>query len=274
MLTERQIAEIAAMDADGPRLTSQRASAIVPSSPEWLWDLWLLRRALNLLVARQGAGKTTLAAYIVACLTLGLAIAGDESHAPMRVGFLSLEEPPDRIVARLHAVKADLERVVILGDVDDVDDEGNRFRRRWQLPRDVAILGQAIMEHELDLVIVDGLGYSISGDSHNYAIVGAALAALAGEAERTNAGILGLVHPPKGASDPVTAAIGSTAWTAIPRVSLVLGVDPNDETGATRVLSVGKTNYKDPGTSLAFTIGSDPTYECGFVDGLRPSCVS
>jgi energy-coupling factor transporter ATP-binding protein EcfA2 len=228
----------------------------------------LLLRALNLLTGRQGSGKTTFVAHLVAALTSGIPLPGDINREPMTCAILSLEEPPDRLAARLHAAGADLDRVEVLGDVEDFDDEGNPFRRRWALPRDVSILGRLIEELQIQLVVIDGLGYSIAGDSHNYAVVGSALAALAGEAERSGAAILGLVHPPKGASDPITAAIGSTAWTAIPRISIVLGVDPNDESGARRLVRVAKSNYKEPANGLQFRIGDDPEFECGYVTAL------
>ncbi|MFZ2055929.1 MAG: AAA family ATPase [Acidimicrobiales bacterium] len=252
----------------GARITHQQAARITPSKPEWLWSGWLLLRALNLLVGRQGAGKTTFVAHLVAALTAGIPLPSDIGREPLTCAILSLEEPPDRVVARLHAAGADLERVHVLGDVEDHDDDGNLYRRRWSLPRDIKILGNLIEELGIQLVVIDGLGYSIAGDSHNYAVVGSALAALAGEAERSGAAILGLVHPPKGASDPVTAAIGSTAWTAIPRISIVLGVDPNDESGARRLVRVAKTNYREPDAGLQFRIGDDPEFECGYVTAL------
>jgi hypothetical protein len=118
------------------------------------------------------------------------------------------------------------------------------------------------------------LGYSVSGDSHNYGNVGSALATLSGVAERTGTAILGLTHPPKGSSDPVTAAIGSTAWTAIPRIVLVLGLDPEDETGERRAVRVSKTNFREPDSGLSFEIADDETHECGFVNCVAPSTAS
>jgi energy-coupling factor transporter ATP-binding protein EcfA2 len=266
----RRLSRVANAESESytSRITHQQATQITPSKPQWLWNGWLLLRALNLLTGRQGSGKTTFVAHLVGSLTTQIPLPGDGHREPVTCAILSLEEPPDRVVARLHAAGADLERVYVLGDVEDFDDNGNLYRRRWALPRDVSILGKLIEDLKLELVIIDGLGYSIAGDSHNYAVVGSALAALAGEAERSGAAILGLVHPPKGSSDPVTAAIGSTAWTAIPRVSIVLGVDPNDESGQRRLVRVAKTNYKEPAGGLQFTIGDDPEFECGYVVGL------
>ena len=250
-------------------IAHQIASRIMPSKPQWLWRGWLVQNALNLLVGRQGSGKTTFLAHIVAALTTDIPLPGDTAHDPITCGILSLEEPADRVVARLTAAGADLDRVQVLGDVEDFDDKGKPFTRRWSLPGDISILGKLIRQLRLSLVAVDGLGYSISGDSHNYAIVGSALAALAAEAARSGAAILGLVHPPKGASDPVTAAIGSTAWTAIPRISIVLGVDPSDDSGQRRLVRVGKSNYKTPESGLSFAIDDDAELEVGFVTAIR-----
>jgi RecA-family ATPase len=161
------------------RLTYKPATAIEPSSPEWLIRKWLLLRALNLLAGRQGSGKTTFVSYLVALLTRGLGPLGDVGRDPIRVAWLSLEEPDDRVVARLMAAGAELENVIILGDVQDVGEDGRSFARRWQLPRDIAILGELIAKESVSLVVIDGLGYSISGDSHNYSVVGSALSALA-----------------------------------------------------------------------------------------------
>ncbi|HXN62317.1 MAG TPA: AAA family ATPase [Acidimicrobiales bacterium] len=258
----------------GPRLITKSAADVTPTKPEWIVTGWLLRRALCLVTGRQGLGKTTLASHLIACLTTGRhsGFPGDVDRAPMRCAVLSLEEPDDRLVARLKAAGADLERVDIMYHLEDHDDEGLIVRRRWQMPKDVEALGKAIVENGLDLVVIDGLGYSISGDSHNYAQVGTALAALAAEADRTGSCIVGLTHPPKGASDPVTSAIGSTAWTSIPRVSMVLGLDPDDESRL--VARVSKSNYREPDAGVSFTLASDEEFEVGYVAGLRPSDVA
>jgi hypothetical protein len=270
---------VVAMTVDSGRpvrhLTFRFAADVAPSRPDWLWPLWIVRGALHLLIGRQGGGKSTYAAWVTSQASVGGCWPGDKTvREPVACAVLSLEESDDRLVARLRAAAADLERVVVLGDVEDLDENGNPFRRPWSLPGDCAELEAVIVQHGTTLLTVDGLGYSIKGDSHNYANVGAALASLAGVADRTGCAIVGLVHPPKGGSDPVTAAIGSTAWTAIPRVCWVLGADPEDESGATRVVKVSKTNYREPDTGFAFTIGNDETFDCGVVSAMTPSTVT
>ena len=70
----------------------------------------------------------------------------------------------------------------------------------------------------------------------------------------------------------MTAAIGSTAWTAIPRVSIVLGVDPEDD--SKRVARVAKTNYKEPAHGVSFSIAGDEEFECGYVAAIRTSNIT
>ncbi|MGI8753482.1 MAG: AAA family ATPase [Acidimicrobiales bacterium] len=161
---------------------------------------------------------------------------------------------------------------MVLGSVQDLDDEGRVYERTWQLPKDCQVLAERIKADGLGLVTVDGLGYAIAGDSHNYAVVGSALAGLAKVAERTGCAIRGLTHPPKGSSDPTTAAIGSTAWTAIPRVVIVLGRDPDDDDR--RVVRVSKTNFVDPGHGWAWSIAGDETTEAGYVTSVARSDVA
>ena len=261
---------------NGPRLVHQLASTVKVEKPVWLWPSWLVADAVQLLVGRQGSGKSTFAAWVVAQLTSGRPWPdGAEAHRPVRCGMLSLEEPAGRLAARLRAVGADLDAVEILGDVVDYDDEGRLCRRRWQLPRDCTVLADKIAELGLAVVTIDGLGYAVHGDSHNYAVVGSALSALAGVAERTGACILGLTHPPKGRSDAVTAAIGSTAWTAIARISWVMGFDPTDEDKARRVVRPAPgSNYRLPAHGLSFLVVNHDETEAGFVTALRSSDVS
>lgn len=205
---------------------------------------------LVLLTGRQGCGKTTWVAWLVGHLTRGTPLSGEGAGPPCRVGILSLEESDGRVVARLKAAGANLERVVILGLVGDVDKAGLGYERPWRLPDDCEALATRISHDGLDLVVVDGLGYAVGGDSHNYANVGSAVSALGKVAESTGCAILGLTHPPKAGADPVTAAIGSTAWTAVARVAIVLGYDPADHTS--RVVRVAKTNYAEPVGGFSF----------------------
>jgi hypothetical protein len=263
-----------------PRVTHQLASQVKVVPPVWLWKHWIAAGVVHILVGRQGAGKSTFMAWTVAQLSTGRPWPLDADDCqPVRCGMLSLEEPADRLAARLVAVGGDLDRVHILGDVEDLDDDGRPYRRPWRLPSDCVALETTIRQLGLEYVAIDGLGYSIKGDSHNYANVGSALSALASVAERTGCAIHGLTHPPKGNADAVTAAIGSTAWTAVARIIWVLGFDPTDEepdeTQRRRVVRPAPGgNYRQPSYGLSFKIAEHAETEAGFVTGLASSEVA
>jgi len=258
--------------ADSRRLTRQQADKISPSRPEWLWPRWVVAGNLHLLVGRQGCGKTTFATWLVAQLSTGRAWPGEsDKRKPIRCAILSLEEPQDRVRARLSAAGADLSQVTVCGLVTD---DGNPGGRPWRLPADCDLLQDVIAEEGIGCFVIDGLGHSVSGDSHNYANVGSALSALSTVASETGCAILGLTHPPKGASEAATAAIGSTAWTAIPRIVWVLGPDPTDPGGERRVARPSKSNYQYPATGLSFVIENDETWEAGRIARLEASEVA
>lgn len=256
----------------GTNLTFQRASAINPGRPDWFWPYWLCAGVIILLVGRQSSGKSTWSAWLTAQMTTGRPFPGGAWREPMNCALLSLEEPGERLVARLHAAGADVDRVIILQEVVETREDGSHRHRPWSLPSDAGLLERRLIEEQVRLVIVDGLGYSVTGDSHNYGVIGSALSALAGVAERSGCAIVGLTHPPKGSSDPLTSAIGSTAWTAVARLVLLLGRDPQDE--QRRVVRVAKTNFREPDHGIGFTISEDDRWEVGFVTDLSDSDVT
>jgi len=254
------------------RLETFNLGDVAIGPPEWIWPGWLARGKLHLLVGRQGTGKSTLAAWLIARVTRGEPLPGsEEACPPLRAGCISLEEGRDGVAARLVAAGADPERVVGLDEVVEVIAGAGENRRPWRLRRDLEALEDAIEEHGLDLVVLDGIGHGLGGDGNSYQEVGEALARLAMVTDRTRAAILGLTHPAKGRSEAVVSAIGSTGWTAIPRLVWVLGLDAANESQDRRVLAVGKTNYRPPPHALSFLISEHPELEVGVAGDFAPS---
>lgn len=249
----------------GPQIKSIWANEVTPTKPDWLREGWLVKGGLHLLAGQQSAGKSTYVAYIIAQLIQGI-----------KVGYISLEESNDRLTARLKVAGADLAKLALYEEVCDINKDGNAIEKAWSLPQDADALSDWIESLELSLVVIDGLGYAIKG-SQDYANIASALSALAKVAEKTNCAILGLTHVKKGGTfDNVTAAIGSTAWSAVPRIVWVLGRDPSDDTGARRAVAVSdKTNYKKPKESAySFTINNNPEFEVGYVANVEVSNIT
>lgn len=248
-----------------PFLKSTPATEITTSKPDWLIPLWLVKGGLHLVAGQQKSGKSTWLAYMCSRLT-----TDDALH----VGYLSMEEPGgERITARFKANGADISKLTIIGTVQAQTKSGETFARPWRLPGDAKLLEDRIVEDRLDVVVIDGLGYMVDG-KQDYATVGNALTLLADIGERTKATIIGITHVAKGGTtEAVTAAIGSTAWTAIPRIGYSVGYDPTDEAGKRRAVAVGSSNYKMPDWSYVFDIKQDDELEVGVAVNVSMSRV-
>lgn len=247
-----------------PSISYEWGASVECVKPDWLWREWLCKGALHVLAGKQSGGKSTWVAYVIARLLQG------KLDAPngLRAGVISLEEPNDRLAARLRASGADMSRVALYLEVKDFDKNGNEIERPWRLPQDLDVLERFITSADLSLVVVDGAGYAINGNQ-DYANIGTALSGLGKVAERTGCAILAITHTRKeGNTDAVTAAIGSTAWTAIPRICWVCGVDPDDESESRRIVAVGKTNYRRPTSAIAYTIAGDEELEVGYATNV------
>jgi len=253
------------------RLLIQDPREVAVHPLRWLWSGWLARGLVHLAVGRPGTGKSTVATWLVSRLTNGEALPGEsEPGEPLRCGWLTLEEPTEVVVDRLKANRADLERVKLLNQIEEVTPDKQVIQRPWRFPEDLPALEEAIVAERLDLVVVDGLGHALKGDGNDYQRVGAALNALAKVAERTGAAILGLSHIAKGAQEASTSPIGSTAWAALARVVWVVGPDPGDPTGTRRILAVSKSNFRPPEHSWQFQISEDPQLSAGRIGDMVP----
>jgi hypothetical protein len=247
-----------------PSIAYEWGTSVDCVKPDWLWREWLCKGALHVLAGKQSGGKSTWVAYVIAQLLQGKL----DAPSGLRAGVISLEEPNDRLAARLRASGADMGRVALYLAVTDQDKSGKPVERPWRLPQDLDVLETFIVSADLSLIVVDGAGYAINGNQ-DYANIGTSLSGLAKVAERTGCAILAITHTRKeGNTDAVTAAIGSTAWTAIPRICWVCGVDPDDESESRRIVAVGKTNYRRPESAIAYTIAGDEELEVGYATNV------
>ena len=91
---------------------------------------------------------------------------------------------------------------------------------------------------DVALVIIDPVSaYLGRTDSHNNSEVRAVLSPLSRLAEKHNAAVVCVTHLNKGTgSNAVYRTTGSLAFGAAARMVLVIGKDPNNETGQRRLL--------------------------------------
>lgn len=237
--------------AAAPRLQTRKASTIEARDVEWIWEPWLSAGMVGLLAGYGGGGKSTVALHIAAACSVGGTLP-DGQGAPLldTLIFAAEDSPEHTIIPRLMKMGADLDRIRI---VDGIAREGSE--PGWiQLRNHVTAIEQAVLEHDIGLVIIDPVS-SFIGDANGdkESDVRAGIMPVVAMAERTGATVLMIRHVSK-AGDGTRAAsriLGSTAWHDIHRVAWMLADAPDDHQpephgdgrqDTRRVLGVVKSN--------------------------------
>jgi hypothetical protein len=242
----------------------RRLSDVAPERVEWVWPSRIPRRKLTVVDGDPWLGKSTLLFDVAARVTTGEAMpdgVASDLGGPFGVVVLSAEDGlADTIRPRLEAAGADLVRVVALTAITETQIDGRTgeatvVERLPELPRDLARLEEAIAEVNAALVIVDPLMAYLGGDTnaHKDQDIRRALAALAALAERTGVAIVIVRHLNKApGGSPIYRGGGSIGIIGAARSGLLVAPDPQDETGARRILAVSKGNLAAPPPALAY----------------------
>jgi hypothetical protein len=259
-----------------------RASAVESRSIRWAWIGRLALGYLTVTTGVEGLGKSVFAAWLVARLTRG-ELPGEWESEPVAVLIVAGEDGiADTWRPRLELAGADLDRVAFL-DLDQLPPD-------WNLRDGIEQVAAAIEETNALVVHVDALLDHMpaprSGESINSpTFVRQAL----GPFKRLvrERGIVGqfTMHPPKARSGDFRDLVqASQAFSAIPRVGLLLAYHPEDnaeDTGRRRVIIRGKGNLgRDPGAlefrvvGRQFTHNDGRTTEREVVDDVAPSPIT
>jgi hypothetical protein len=118
--------------------------------PSWLWEGYLVRNGINLIVGAKGVGKTSLACWLAARASAGDVGFGGQ---PLRVFIDSQEDDPE-VVLRPRVEAAGAEMALV--------DTRRPGTRPWKFPRDVELLSKYLEQEErdgraVDLIILDSL---------------------------------------------------------------------------------------------------------------------
>lgn len=205
------------------RLTLQSAATIGIESSDWLWksgtEHWIPLGGLVLLGGREGVGKSTWTARLIAQVTTGR-MEGEYLGKPKGVIMCATEDAwAQTIVPRLAAAGADLNKVW------RVDAQVNETTLgSVHLPHDIPAMAKAIAAAQVALVVLDPLMGTIDGklDSHKDQDVRIALEPISRLAADASVTVLGLIHQNKSQSgDLLTRLMGSRAFSAVARTVLV-----------------------------------------------------
>jgi AAA domain-containing protein len=131
--------EYVPLDEQGPSLICRCTSEIEIEPVEWLWPGRIARGKHTCIAGEPGTGKSQLATFIAATISIGGEWPSGEGRAPRgSVIILSAEDgESDTIVPRLHAAGADCGRVYTVSAVRLEDGEG---RRGFSLQADLKLL--------------------------------------------------------------------------------------------------------------------------------------
>jgi RecA-family ATPase len=223
MSGQRTAASTASNGQEAPtrELVATTAASIEMRATRWLWEdvhgCWIPLGALVGLGGREGVGKSTICAYLVAQVTTGT-LPGDLSGKPKGVVIVSTEDDwHTTIKPRLVAAGANLDRVLQVRAIDD------GLEGTLSLPEDMARLGEIIRSCDVALVVLDPLLTVINKklDTYKDAEVRLALEPLTRMAHQLEVSLVGLVHVNKtNEGDLLNRIMASRAITGVPRAFL------------------------------------------------------
>lgn len=220
------------------------AADIVPQPIDWLWPGWLAKKKFHIIGGPPGSSKTTAAVMLAATVsTGGYWPDGTRSERGHVVIWSGEDGAEDTLVPRLIAAGADLKYIHFINGVVGESGTGSRaFDTSRDYPK---VLQAASIIGGIKLLILDPIVASISGDSHKNAEVRRDLQPVLGLAEKSSCAVIGITHFSKGTQgkDVVERITGSIAFSALPRVVMVISKRTNKETGQEeRVIVRAKSN--------------------------------
>lgn len=245
---------------------------VEPERVDWLWPGYLPRGKLVILDGDPDQGKSAISLDLAARITTGSPMPDDAAPVKGAVLILSAEDGlADTIRPRFDAAGGDPEQVITITEITDLGDEGQRITRPVILPVDLAHVEQVIRDRRVVLVIVDVLMAYLSGtvNAHRDQDIRRALHPLAAMADRTGCCLLVIRHLNKtGGTHAIYRGGGSIGIVGAARAAFMVGTDPADESGRTRVLAPVKCNLARRPSALAYRLALDELHDCVRVDWL------
>jgi hypothetical protein len=239
-----------AADASGVVLTP--AATIRPAPIAWFMRDRLPMGALSLVVGIPGEGKSTFLVDCAARASRGT-LEGDFHGKPVAVALATAEDAlAEVMVPRLTAAGANLELVKFV-QVKRDGTTGNLVLTSEA----IAKLEQLVQREQIRFLVLDPVVALFPGkiDTHRDAAVRQLLAPLAAMAESNRLALAAVMHLNKSQVQEVLARVsGSIGFVGAARSVLLIGRDPGDRDGSTRILAHAKCNVGPQAPSRRFTI--------------------
>jgi hypothetical protein len=196
---------------------------------DWTWDGRMPRKALSLVVGTEGLGKTAVEIRLAALATLGK-LPGCFSGEPVNVALLTPEDDPRMTIKpRLEAAGADVTRVF------DVKMRKDEFDTGVSLPDDTDAIRQELVAKEIRIMIADPLAAMLDPKRNSWkdTDVRGALEPMVAVCAEHDITWIGTLHTNKtNSTDARQRGMGTVGWRQVCRASFIVGLDPDDSTGA------------------------------------------
>lgn len=220
--------------------------SIVKRPISWLWKPFLQQRAINVLTGDPGVGKSTVVCELIAALTTGRPLPGEEpGRAPINCWFMNCEDAADdTTIWRLENQGADPSRAFVTD-----------FREVLS-SKVAAEIGAECRDRKIGFLVIDPLqawmGKDVDMNRANETRDWAA--ALRDEAIKSDMAVLLCRHRRKGApgDNKLYSGMGSIDITGIARSEL----SAHTAKDGTRVISRIKGTVGETGRGLAYTVNS------------------
>lgn len=253
--------------AAGSEVIFVRASEVTPRPIRWLWPGYFPFGKVTLLAGRPKTAKSALLCDLAARVSRGLAMPYADKSSARRgrvVLCMAEDDPEDMIAPRLRAAGADLGMVDIVRCV-----RTTRGERGLDIARDIAALEQRCKGGEVSLIVFDPVMSFIGADTdtNNDASTRYALWPIKSLAERYGIAVVFNHHQRKDSGDDLqAAAMGSTAFTGVPRATFAVVRDPQDR--ERKLLICTGLNVGPEPPTLAYSVRSSEgteTYGAPFI---------
>jgi RecA-family ATPase len=225
-------------------------SEVEPQDVEWVWYPYIPLAKLVMVDGFEGLGKTMLLLYVLAAITRGFPLPGDDrEREPARVLYLTAEDGlADTLRPRLDDAEADLGLFSVIDGAIDAKGEETCIALE-----DLGVIEAALAEVRPLVFVIDPLMAYLTGDSSKGNQVRPVLTKLAALAERYGCTIICVRHFRKSTAGRAShRGVGSVEISAQARSVLAVAEDPDDP--RLRLLAHAKMNLAAKGVSQRFEI--------------------
>ena len=232
------------MPKNQPELKLISLEDVAVEPVRWLWYPYIPLGKLSIIHGDPAEGKTTLALWIAAACSRGLALPGGENKEPLTVLYQTAEDGlGDTIKPRLLESKADLQKIYT---IDETDFPLSMLDHR---------IGEAIRDTQAQLMILDPmqayLGEKVDMNRANE--VRTVMKGLTKVANQTGCAIVLVGHLNKSqTANSSQRGLGSMDFRAAARSVLLVGRLKNDRD--VRVMVHDKSSLAEEGPSRGFTL--------------------